>query len=126
MSNKNFEDKKKILYSTKHLKLNEDIIKLEYWNADEISARTQKMIDKILMLYPYKKSNYKIVGLDRSRYITLEEKGIVATGYLNEDNSLTVYQESKIRYDKFPGLDSLKELREDLIEKDIIEYKDGE
>lgn len=126
MSNKDFEDKKKILESTKHLNLNSEIIAMDSWTVDSIHQRTKKLVDKIIEIYPYKKSDYQIVGLDSTRDITLEAKGIVAFGYLNEDNSLTVYADSQIKFDVLPSADSLRELRDDLIEQDIVEYKNGE
>ncbi len=82
MSNKNFDDKKKILNSTKHLKLNEDIIRKNEWTVNDIHLRTQKLINKIIEIYPYKKSNYQLIGLDDARNITLESKGVMAFGYL--------------------------------------------
>lgn len=126
MSNRNFDDKKKILYSTKHLKLNEEIINKQNWTVDDIYLRTQRLIDKIIEIYPYKKSNYQIVGLDNSRNITLEAKGIVAFGYLNEDNTLTVYADSQIKYNILPISNSLKEMRDDLLQRDIVEFKNGQ
>ncbi len=126
MSNKTFEDKKKILESTKHLNLNSDILQKDSWTIDDIYDRTQILVDKIIEMYPYKKSNYQIVGLESKRNITLEAKGIIAFGYLNEDNTLTVFADSQVRYDVNPTSDSLIDMRDDLLDKEIIENKNGE
>lgn len=126
MSNKTFDDKKKILESTKHLNLNSDILQKDSWTVDDIHQRTKILVDKIIEIYPYKKSNYQIVGLESRRNITLEAKGIIALGYLNEDNSLSVFADSQVRYDIKPSSDSLIDMREDLLGKDIIELKNGE
>lgn len=126
MSNKTFDDKKKILESTKHLNLNSDILQKDSWTVNDIHQRTHTLIDKIIEIYPYKKSNYQIVGLENRRNITLEAKGVIAFGYLNEDNSLTVFADSQVRYDVRPTSDSLIDMRDDLLDKDIIEDKNGE
>ena len=126
MSNKTFDDKKKILESTKHLNLNLDILKKDAWTVNDIYQRTQLLVDKIIEIYPYKKSNYQIIGLEKDRNIILEAKGIIAFGYLNEDNSLTVFADSQVRYDVNPALDSLIDMRDDLVDKEIIENKNGE
>lgn len=125
MSNKTFDDKKKILESTKHLKLNSDILQKDSWTVDDIHQRTQILVDKIIEIYPYRKSNYQIVGLESRRKIKLEAKGIVASGYLNEDNSLTVFADSQVKFDVKPTSNSLKDMRNDLLDKNIIESKNG-
>ena len=53
MHNENWNKKKEILSQTKHLKLNEEILKLNDWNYNEILRRTDELIDKIKKLYPY-------------------------------------------------------------------------
>lgn len=118
--------RKKILESTKHLNLNSDILQKDSWTIDDIYDRTQILVDKIIEMYPYKKSNYQIVGLESKRNITLEAKGIIAFGYLNEDNTLTVFADSQVRYDVNPTSDSLIDMRDDLLDKEIIENKNGE
>lgn len=125
MGNKDFEAKKKVLESTKHLKLNEDILKKSAWTVDDITARCQEIADKIIEIFPYVKSTFVITGQDPKRDIKLNAREISATGYLNEDNTLTVYADSQVRYDIEPSSDSLKELRDDLLEKEIVILKDG-
>lgn len=95
------------------------------WTVADIEARCQTLIDKIIEVFPYEKSSYEVMGKDSKRYITLEAKGIVAIGYLNEDESLTVYADSQVYFGTEPSAVSLKELREEFIEKEIIIQKDG-
>lgn len=125
MGNKDFDSKKKVLESTKHLKLNEEILKKQSWNVQDIDDRTNMLADKILEIFPYIKSNYVIVGQDPKRDVQLNARGISAKGYLNEDNSLTVYADSEIRFDLDPNTESLKELRDDFLENETIILKDG-
>ena len=46
-------------------------------------------------------------------------------GYLNEDESLTIFADSQVYFDTEPSADSLKEMRYDFLEKEIIIQKDG-
>ena len=46
-------------------------------------------------------------------------------GYLNEDNSLTVFADSQVKFDVKPTSNSLKDMRNDLLDKNIIESKNG-
>jgi len=124
MGNKDFETKKKILESTKHLKLNEDIVKKEQWTVKDIEERTQIMVDKIIEIFPYIKSSYVIKGQDPTRNIQLSSREVTAFGYLNKDNSVTVYAGSQVRYAVAPHTDFLKEMRDELLEKEIIILKD--
>lgn len=125
MGNKDFAEKKRILENTKHLNLNAPILEKDSWTVADIEARCQTLIDKIIEVFPYEKSSYEVMGKDSKRYITLEAKGIVAIGYLNEDESLTVYADSQVYFGTEPSAVSLKELREEFIEKEIIIQKDG-
>lgn len=126
MGNKDFVEKKKILETTKHINLNASIIAKDSWTVADIEARCQTLVDKIIEIFPYEKSTYEVVGKDSKRYITLEAKGIVAMGYLNEDESLTVYADSQVYFDTEPSSDSLKEMRDDFLEKEIVIKKDSE
>lgn len=126
MGNKDFVEKKKILETTKHINLNASIIAKDRWTVADIEARCQTLVDKIIEIFPYEKSTYEVVGKDSKRYITLEAKGIVAMGYLNEDESLTVYADSQVYFNTEPSSDSLKEMRDDFLEKEIVIKKDSE
>ena len=53
MKNNVWSYKNKILASTSHLKLNEELINVEKWTIDCIDERTNNLIEKIKELYPY-------------------------------------------------------------------------
>ena len=125
MGNKDFACKKKVLETTKHLKLNENILTKDKWTVADIDSRTKLLSDKIIEIFPYVKTNYVVTGKDEKRYISLNAKGITAMGYLNEDNTLTVFADSQIKYDVLPSADSLKDMREDFLEQEIVILKDG-
>lgn len=125
MGNKDFEAKKKILETTKHLNLNAAILQKSSWTVDDITARSQEIADKIIEIFPYVKSSFVCTGQDPAREIYLNARGVIAKGYLNEDNSVTVYMDSQVRYDFEPSTETLRELREDFLEKEIVIQKDG-
>ncbi|WP_337366557.1 DUF4357 domain-containing protein [Phascolarctobacterium sp.] len=125
MGNKDFNSKKKVLENTSHLKLNEDILKKDLWTPKDIDERTKVLTDKIIKLFPYVKSSYTITGKDAKRYVSLNSKGITAIGYLNEDESLTVYQGSQVNLKTKPSSTTLLELRDDLKEDNILEEING-
>lgn len=125
MGNNNFIEKKKVLESTKHLNLNTPILSKSSWTIEDIEQRGQDLIEKIIEIFPYEKSYYKVIGNDSKRYIMLETKGISAKGYLNEDDSITVYADSQLYFNTKPHSESLKEMREDFLEKEIVIKKDG-
>lgn len=125
MGNNDFEYKKTILASTKHLKLNDDIYTKENWTVKDIEDRTQLLIDQIIALFPYIQSTYKEKKEQANRHITLKAGSLSAIGYLNQDNTLTVFAGSEVRYSTNPNASSLKELRDELLEQEIIEYQGG-
>jgi hypothetical protein len=122
MGNNDFEYKRNVLSSTKHLKLNADIYTKTNWTVQDIEDRTQLLINQIIELFPYIQSQYKETKEYADRHITLNAGGLSALGYLNEDNSLTVFAGSEVRYSTKPNASSLKDLRDELIEQEIIEF----
>ena len=125
MKNNDFEYKKQVLKKTKHLKLNADIYHKDSWTVKDIDERTQALIDEIISLYPYVHSEYHETKEHANRHITLTVGSISAMGYLNEDNSLTVFSESEVKYSTPPYSQRMKELREDLLEQEVVEFKHG-
>lgn len=125
MRNNNFKYKKDILEKTKHLRLNSDICKKDAWTVDDIKNRTQELINKILTIFPYVQSEYKETKEHANRHITLTQGNISAIGYLNEDESLTVFADSEIRFSTLPHSAGLKELRETLLEQEVVAIRYG-
>lgn len=125
MKNNDFEYKKQVLSKTKHLKLNADIYSKDKWTVKDIEERTQLLIDEILSLFPYIRSNYHETKEHANRHITLAVGNISAMGYLNEDNTLTVFSGSEVKYSTLPYSTKMKELREDLLEEEIVAFKHG-
>ncbi len=124
MQNYNFDYKKSVLESTKHLRMNASIYAKTSWTVDDIGRRTEELTDKILELFPYVSSFYTASD-DAKRFITLSRAEITARGYLHTDNKLTVFAGSIVRYGTAPSSETLKDLREDLVENEIIIYESG-
>lgn len=125
MGNKDFEAKKEILKSTKHLRLNEDILNKKNWRPTDINKRTQKITNEIITIFPYVKTTYTLGINEQKRDIFLKAKGIIARGHLNKNNSITVYADSQVRFDKKPSNEALREKRDEYLEQEILINKDG-
>lgn len=75
MNNNEWQHKKSILETTKHIKLNEEILKSDTWGVEQIKERTQKLINKIIEIYPYEESTLEKAPLsDDQEAKYLEEK----------------------------------------------------
>lgn len=125
MGNKDFAVKKKVLESTNHLNLNKKIWMKTEWKISDIDMRTNEIIEKILELFPYDKSNISYDMNDDGRNISLNRAEITATGCLNKDGSVTIFADSIVRYETAPYLQSLVDLRDELEEKEIVVNLDG-
>lgn len=125
MGNNDFDYKKGILDSTKHLKLNAPIVQKTSWTIDDIKKRTSELTEKIIDIFPYIKTSYSAVKHQTNRNITLTAKGVKATGYLNEDNSITVYAGSQVFWKTLPSAETLREKRDELLEADVVELSGG-
>lgn len=123
--NKDFETKKKIFEDTLHIHMNKDLYELAEWNASTIKERSNLIIESLIAMYPYLRSqgNYEH---NEDRNIFLDAKGVKATGYLNEDETVIIYADSEI-YSRVNRLasDPQRETRQDLLEEGIIEEKMG-
>lgn len=74
----------------------------------------------ILDIFPYIKSSGDYSDKTVNRNIYLSRAEISATGYLNENKSVTVFSGSIVRYASKPSLPSLQDLREELIDTNLI------
>lgn len=63
MSNNIWEYKNTILKSTNHLRINEYLFNIKKWDISEINKRTQYLIDKIKILYPYTPADEKRIPI---------------------------------------------------------------
>jgi hypothetical protein len=124
MQNFDFDYKKKILSSTKHLRLNASIYTKASWTVKDINNRTEELINRLLELFPYVSSTFTTKD-DAKRFISLSRSEIIAHGYLHTDNKLTVYAGSMVRYNTAPNSETLQELREELVEKEIVICEGG-
>jgi len=124
MQNFDFGYKKKVLESTRHLRLNTSIYTKTSWTVNDINSRTEELTNRLLELFPYVSSTYSTSD-DAKRFIKLSRSEITAQGYLHTDNKLTVYAGSTVRYSTAPSSETLKELREDLVENEIVICESG-
>jgi len=77
MGNDEWNAKKEILSNTNHIKLNADLLSLDVWDADAIKARTDKMIKRIISIYPYFESGLTASPItpEREQRFSSERRG---------------------------------------------------
>lgn len=95
MKNKPFEYKKEILKSTSHLKMNIEILEKSQWTLAEIEERNRKLIEDIILLYPYTQAKGNII---KKHDIVLKADGITALGtFYEEDGAVEIEVGSEIK-----------------------------
>lgn len=124
MGDKLWEYKNKILKSTSHLKINEEVLKVNKWTIQEIEKRTNDLIEKMIELYPYPEVNENIIQREE---IFLEYKDAIAVGYLSlEDGSVEVDSGSTLqKRDDVGSFQNIEDVRQELLEDGYIGEVDG-
>ena len=124
MGDKLWEYKNEILKSTSHLKINEEILKIDKWTIDEIDKRTNDLIDRMIELYPYPKISESII---QKLEIFLEYKDAFAVGYLSlEDGSVEVDVDSILgNRDDASRFADVEDIRQELMDEGYIAEVDG-
>ncbi len=124
MGNKFFDYKKDVLSKTSHIRMNKEILDKDKWGFNEIDERTKEMIKVICGLFPYMKST---INDTENREILIQLRGeVIANGRFNDNNTVTIYTESKIRMDVPPSANITKEKRDELFANEIIIEEAGE
>lgn len=119
--NKNYEIKKGIFEDTLHIKMNKDLYSLSEWTANSIGERGIEMAEMLIVMYPYLRST-GIYNYNIERNIFLSSQGIKAEGYLNENETVTIYPGSQIYWgEKVKPLKRFSELRQELLDSGIVE-----
>ncbi|MDR3190911.1 MAG: DUF4357 domain-containing protein [Lactobacillaceae bacterium] len=123
--NKDFETKKKIFEDTLHIQMNKDLYNMGEWTNQSIEERSNKLISELIKMYPYQRAAGTYDD-DGSRNIYLNKSGIKAEGYLNEDDTVKIYPGAQVRSNASDiESDTLKEVRDELLEKEIIQEEIG-
>ncbi len=107
MSNKVWEYKNKVLSSTKHLKINYEILQKEHWTLADIEDRTQYLIAEIARLYPYYEAKDSSVT---KVPIYIDYQNAHAQGYYHPDNGSVEVLEGSTLYIDFPSPESYPEI----------------
>ena len=93
MSNKNREEKKKVLEKTKHIKINEKLLNENERTNQKINERTKYLIQKIIEIYPYPVFEH----LELSKYnIHLHDGNLIANAILFSDGKVFLLKDSEI------------------------------
>jgi len=119
-----WEYKTRILASTSHLKLNEDILKKPHWTIEDIDERTRFLITCITRLYPYYEAKGEIVT---KIPVVIDCQEGCATGTFYPDNgSIEVLESSVLNTafstpEKYPWVE---DQRQELMDDGVIAYND--
>lgn len=124
MSNNVWEYKTKILASTSHLKLNEDILKKSHWTIEDIDERTRSLISSIMRLYPYYEAKGEIVT--KIPVVIDCQEGYAIGTFYPDNGSIEVLESSVLNTafstpEKYPWVE---EQRQELLEDGVIAYND--
>ena len=124
MGDKLWEYKNKILKSTSHLKINEEILQVDKWTIERINDRTTELIDKMIELYPYPSINEDII---KKEEIYLEYNDALATGHISfEDGSVEVDAGSILGTREDPNnFPTVEDMRQELIDDGVVAELDG-
>ncbi len=125
MGNSNFEKKKNILRKTSHLKLNEEILKLEIWNEDSIDERTNTLIDSIIEIYPYFTTSYTKAVDDELELFLNSEKCHCKAKLISRSSIIVLPGSTFSYYEEHSTRNTLTELKDELLEQNIIVHKDN-
>ena len=124
MSNNPFSYKQEILASTNHLNLNKEILKEKEWKFKQIDERTERLIEKINVLYPYEVASNAFVN---KKSIYLDSDKIKAEAIYDEDtHSVEILPGSMVKKVNEPySRESQNQRLNELLEEQIIVEEDG-
>ena len=98
MSNNPYDYKKEILNRSGHLNMNKEILEKEEWNLKEIEDRTNKLIDRICLVYPYE----SISELEQKKYnIYYKKNNCNIFAYIFEDGTVEIQPDSYIEKENY-------------------------
>lgn len=120
MSNKVWEYKNKVLASTSHLKMNQQILIKDKWTLHDIEDRTSSLIAEIERLYPYYEAHDSLV---EKILISIEQGGASAVAYYYPGNRSVEVLEGSVVTKDFANAESYPEveaLRNDLRENGVL------
>ena len=119
MKNSVWSYKTRILADTSHLKINEELLKVERWTIEEIDKRTHFLIGKIMELYPYVSAKVDVIP---KKAIYIKSSTIQASGFLNLDNgSVEIDAGSELHmFENAENYSDIEDQRKALLEDNII------
>lgn len=119
MQNKIWNYKNEILSSTSHLTINQNILKKDKWDIEEIDRRTNFLIEEINRIFPYPQADEDILRVEE---IFISSNGINASANFYIDNGDVEIIEGSELCD-FPNPENypeIEELRQELLDEGII------
>ena len=118
MSNNPFDYKREILSKSGHINMNKEILEIEKWNIEEIENRTNRLIDRICLVYPYESSSEP----EMKKYsIFYKKNNCNINAYIYEDGTVEIQPESYIELDSYND----EEIKNYIEEDELISRDDG-
>lgn len=122
MGNQVWEYKNKVLASTSHIKINEEILAKQHWTLQDIENRTRQLINDMIRLYPYYEASETTI---EKIPISIEHGRGRADAYFYPDNgSVEILQGSTMSYKSDP-CNEVEDTFNTLIEDETIIDIDG-
>ena len=118
MSNNPYDYKKEVLRKSGHINMNKEILEIEEWNIKEIDNRTNKLIDRICLVYPYESSSES----EMKKYnIFYNKNNCNIVAYIYEDGTVEVQPESYIELNSYNDVEIKNYIEND----ELISRDDG-
>lgn len=122
--NRNFETKKKVFNTTLHIHMNNDLFAMNSWTSKDINERSKKIISILINMFPYLRAKRDYEFKENCK-VYLSAQGIYAEGYLNADNSLTIYPGAQLlSSEKING--RVAKIRNDMLNNGDLKEIDGQ
>jgi uncharacterized protein with ParB-like and HNH nuclease domain len=119
MQNLDWNDKKTILKKTGHLKINQEILKLDDWNITEINNRSERIIKTIIDMFPYYSNKDNLIS---KKEIFINKPGVRIKAFIYESGILEVSKDSffKKYSEPHPKSSRIDDLYKNLIDEGFI------
>jgi len=119
MQNLDWNDKKTILKKTGHLKINQEILKLDDWNITEINNRSERIIKTIIDMFPYYSNKDNLIS---KKEIFINKPGVRIKAFIYESGILEVSKDSffKKYSEPHPKSSRVDDLYKNLIDEGFI------
>ena len=123
MGNQDFSFKKSILSKTMHIRMNNEVLNKDIWTQREIEERTDRMINEILRIYPYKAGQATIQEADN--IIVLTSPSVNAKAVYHNASSIEILAGTKMKSYKPKEMKAMQQQYSDMLAMRILSEDEG-